>query len=1147
MKHIQLYITIFVSMLLSAVALVSCEDELEYPGGDIEEGVSTVDAEVAFKTFTPALETRSAGDAMKYIRSLWLVIYDRNGNYLRRQEVTNFTTKVVEERTDSESSEATTGCAKFKLTIENGYYKIYVVANHDLSVIDESEIDEIAKLKQLDLEWQSGDAGQNAQMFGWLINGTQEDDHGTDAPVIAIRSNNSSLHAWMRRAASKVTIAFNTNNLDEFVKIYIKSVTIKDIPRHCYLSDENAPGDDHYTLNSELTDGETIYFGAAEESDTGKANHGRWPVLRSGDRVYGLYSDRNGKAEDATSKEISELLDREHSDDAPALYFYENMQGQGISGTESDKRQDVSGTNKQVSYPDGVNKDNKAWKDAKPYGTYVEVKGYYENNGVLRPGRGDITYRFMLGKDHIADYDAERNHHYKVTMNFNGSANDIDFHIDYKEEARPGFMVQDTTYVSYLYRQRSHTVVRATPKKGYDLMTLEAYILDNEWRPHNVPDASANELYNLKAWKMQVDYTGDYAKNIDSYNRPEFVAEWTDIDGEKHSDSAAHNTEFGFLSLREIKLQTYEMGGSSTTTKKLVANLRKQYFHGGTDKTGNDPLENSFGHRYYGEIPTTNGSHVVDKGSPDGEFDIHRQDSGNTHDYIIEVPLFTRAMSIDSWAVYSGANPFYDHYRYARVRFIATYKKVDSAVAGPATYQESDQTIVLQSQRIINPRTIYRSYNNKESFTVSLCYSKLTPKATLEKDKNPVVDTKTEIFQPIISDGPWSATIDCDPYGIVSISANGRTITQVGQSITGRNNTPVEFVYRPRKDAPKDGSYGAIISVYYHGNNCSHKIVVNQGFGPTQMVSGGPMWSAFNVFDENHLTVNPLNVGNTFRRQANLNQPISEVNNEIYKVHDTNVGDLLLYDPTSFADYDPGKTYTQNLEEGNLKNPIYSGWGSLTANTSGTEAAFSSMNLYNCVTDDKFDYRLPTPDEYPQLGIYKDKVNTPKDEEVQVLQIGNGFGICYGDGARRTLLTQEAYSFYDPTNTVTRSPRGVRGLVIYNINTGNNIFFPFGRWGHPRRRRNGELQYGSVDVLLDRSNVPSDPYRPMAYALKYQTGAAYWTKSSGGDHHVALDFNAGNYMTSYLNVGDVFQTDGTKADALPIKPIRKTDRQVITY
>ena len=38
------------------------------------------------------------------------------------------------------------------------------------------------------------------------------------------------LHAWIRRAASKVTIAYDATGLKEGVFIYLKSVQIKDIP-----------------------------------------------------------------------------------------------------------------------------------------------------------------------------------------------------------------------------------------------------------------------------------------------------------------------------------------------------------------------------------------------------------------------------------------------------------------------------------------------------------------------------------------------------------------------------------------------------------------------------------------------------------------------------------------------------------------------------------------------------------------------------------------------------------------------------------------------------------------------------------------------------------------------------------------------------
>lgn len=47
------------------------------------------------------------------------------------------------------SSETVTGHAKFKLTLRNGYYKIYAVVNHDLSVVSDEDINSIEKLKSL--------------------------------------------------------------------------------------------------------------------------------------------------------------------------------------------------------------------------------------------------------------------------------------------------------------------------------------------------------------------------------------------------------------------------------------------------------------------------------------------------------------------------------------------------------------------------------------------------------------------------------------------------------------------------------------------------------------------------------------------------------------------------------------------------------------------------------------------------------------------------------------------------------------------------------------------------------------------------------------------------------------------------------------
>lgn len=1124
MKLLQSYTRIIYAAvsLLAILALSSCEDRFEYYGGDIPEGTSTVDVSLGFKAFTPALSSRASGTAIKNIDILWLIIYDKDGNFIRKEEVTGFTPEQTEEneRPDGQpSSENRTGHVSFKLTLDNGYYRIYAVANHNMSEVSDSDIDTPAKLKKLDLAWQDGDVKQNAQMFGWFVNGDKNTDHGSDAPVVTIRDGSSALHAWVRRAASKVTLAFNTNALSEDVRLYLYSVTIKDIPKHCYLNDDNAPGDDNYTLDSGLTDGETIYFGNAKPGQTGKADHQQWVRIHSGDSIYGLYSDRNGVPERGTP--ISQRLAREHSEDAPALYFYENMQGTGIEGTESDKRQDVTGQNKQVSYPDGVSDTNKAWKDAKPFGSYIEVKGYYENNGTATPGKGEIIYRFMLGKDITTDYNAERNYHYRLTMTFHGNANDIDFHIDYREEAKPGLFAQDTTYVSYLYNQPASTVVRATPRPGYDLMKLEAYIMDNEWRPYSLKqndDAGINDpeitkLYNKRAWDRQRTLDANYyPKSFGGYERPNYIAEWTDDLNVKHSEESAKNTEFGFLSLRKTNIQTYELNGYGAKSA-FVASMRKLYFLG--DKDGKGTKNNSRGYRDYGKMPETDGTSTGGD-EENGTYSMTRtyNPRSKTTDYVLTLPLYTRAKSIDSWAVYSGANPFYKHHRYARVMFIATYSKNSSNPdpSAPSTYQEAAQTHVLQARRIDNPRTIYRRRGNMAPFNVMLCYNTLTA----EEQIYGVVDSTSQIYQPILSRGAWSATIERDPNNLVTLTANGQKAHGENQSVTGRNNTPIQFIYTPSAVPAEGDAYGAIITVRYHNNSCTHKIIVRQGYDAHEIGQGTAKWSAFNVYDSGHLTRSPLSIGSTFRRYSTLEYPISEKNNyrEGYGVDQLPPGNLIILGKAS--EY---------------------AWASIPANTTGAAATFTQMNLYNYTHQKNQDYRIPDKSELPDIGIYMNKENqTPTEEEKKKVEdIGMAFGIAYADGAKKTLLTKNAYSYYDPDNLGKDTDKGVRGVTVYSLSTGDNVFLSFGSLGNPRRRENGRLQYGSINFKLDRENK-SDDYRPMAYDLRTQVGGVYWI-STNDNTHVAIDYNGGNYMSSYLNVSDVFQ--GGKADAVPIKPILK--------
>ena len=133
------------------------------------------------------------------------------------------------------------------------------------------------------------------------------------------------------------------------------------------------------------------------------------------------------------------------------MFFFENMQGD----QPYDKRQDADkdGELDHPGLPPHLQQPDKDYskyrpKDNVPYGTYIEVDAYYRSINEEKVGSGDIKYRFMLGKNITTNYDAERNHHYKLTLKFKNFANDADWHIEYAEP-EPGIEVPNPYYISY--------------------------------------------------------------------------------------------------------------------------------------------------------------------------------------------------------------------------------------------------------------------------------------------------------------------------------------------------------------------------------------------------------------------------------------------------------------------------------------------------------------------------------------------------------------------------------------------------------------------------------------------------------------------------------------------------------------------------
>lgn len=643
---------IFYTIICTIVfATISCQDDLMTDEFAIGKGNARVYATLDFKPMSTALtRTRAAGDAIKDITSLYVLLYDHDTKELKQSwEIDNNINKYKEEdvdRTDSDAennktAESMTKHVTFELKdkIPFGRYYMYAVANIPNLLTGYAEnIKTIDGLKSLPLTWDTTDMSKNSQMIGCF---TTNSSTKSGNESLVLNENAVKLHAWLRRAASKVTVAYDGSALKEGVFIYLQSVQIKDIPEQCYLGkDNNVGAEDDYTLNvpkngPDMPDGEIIYY---HEKDT------------PDDFEYG-----EGCVDHRITVGAPHL--GSHEETAPALYFYENMQGAGDD--MPDKRQDAD-NNGILDYPGLPNKPDKypnyRPKDDVSYGTYIEVKAHYISNNSERLGNGSIIYRFMLGQDVEKDYNAKRNCHYKLTLKFKNFANEADWHIEY-EEPEPGVMTPEPYYISYLYKHSMMYPIKVNTG-GHEIESITAEIIDNRWAPHNAnPEADPPIYYS------QMDKKGEN--------------EWN-----------------GFLSLHETTERVLPNPGgeiSETSNKAYYEKDPKRGLRTYTDFT-------------IGEH-TTNGS---------GTDDIYRVEKHSTeaNTYNIYIPMYTRAKQMIVTTGYTGNNPYVAYQRKAVVKITTKLKGIS---------EEFTNTVpIYQVRRIVNPKGIYRSAGVNTPFHVVL-------------------------------------------------------------------------------------------------------------------------------------------------------------------------------------------------------------------------------------------------------------------------------------------------------------------------------------------------------------------------------------------------------------------------------------------
>lgn len=612
MKHFVRHIILF----LMIATVTSCYDEF-MKEEIIGEGKASISATLDFKPMSSALSrTRAAGDALKDISSLHVLLYDKDKNLIKNWKIDGYTVS-DENRTDKDAeanpngehhtAETTTKRATFKLPEEIGFgkYYMYAVANiPDLltNTAYSKAIQTVDGLKNIPLTWDSEDVANNGQMIGFFTKSSASVLSAADESLI-VNEKSVKLHAWLRRAASKVTVAFDGSKLKEGVFIYLQSVQIKDIPSQCYLGKENNVGKEGYTLavpenGPDMIDGEIITYHEGDMAEDFEYGEG------CADHRVTVGSPHFGS----------------HDETAPALYFYENMQGAGDN--MPDKRQDAD-NNGILDFPGLPDKPEKypyyRPKDDVPYGTYIEVHAHYISNNSERLGNGHIIYRFMLGQDVEKDYNAKRNCHYKLTLKFKNFANEADWHIEY-EEPEPGVMTPEPYYISYLYNHSMMYPIKVNTG-GRKIEYIKAEILENNWAPYN----ASSDIY----------YTG--APNG-------VAAPWN-----------------GFLSLHkttETVLYPDEITNNETYYKKDPKRGEREYkyFILPINKTS--------------EEFTTDGSH------PDDKYRVEKHPT-EANTYNIYIPMYTRAKQMISTTGYTGNNPYVAYQRKARVKITTKLEGLD--------------------------------------------------------------------------------------------------------------------------------------------------------------------------------------------------------------------------------------------------------------------------------------------------------------------------------------------------------------------------------------------------------------------------------------------------------------------------------------
>lgn len=1045
-----------IAVLLGMTVMWGCEDDFNPDMGGVVDGSMTTvpvlinfDAETSIDVTSRAIGAMGpqSGLAIQDINSFWMVIYREDGSLYKKfhireggknvyehpGEISNINYKDNSDNRlpdEGDLGDDKAGRLEFDLQLPSARYYIYGVAN--VAGFEDKAISTREQLKNIECRWDSTAIANNSEMFGIFSVG--QNRGATDSSPIAVTVKEGKaqlLHCWLRRLASKVTIAFDGSELYDNVEVYIDTIMVRDVAKKCLLGMPNHPGqvspddpenrlasDQRYNVDNGL-----YRFGgidvkqSLENTDLKLISPNTYYHVCNAKHIYG------GSGNVGDNIQINE---HKHAHTSEALYFYENLQGEG-----KDKTQSLDGTT--IWKPDPIENDlESGWKDGRAYGTYIEVRGFYRCTAPDgNVSSGWIKYRFMLGQDAKCDYNVLRNTHYKVTLKLRGYGNDYDWHIDYKEEE--GIFITSPQFISYLYNKSMYATVKIIGeiKPG---TKLKAEILDNkdpnftDWGPWG--DGKANE-------KGEIDYPDPNKAKVDGHQL--FLKN-------VHADALGRHTSF--LSLTKTSVLRIEPPGKEGLQSYQI-----------TAKEGYETLKKKFADEGKGEREyEIEASKVPATDDTKGRYslqEVRKKIKDDGTEVVVErlyrIPLYTRAKELVTKTGLTGNNPYVAYPRKMKVKFTAEIWDDEARTYLPKEFILD----MIQVRRIINPKGVWRAAGSTDEFKVELMR---LPE-----------DNATE-FKPFVSLGKWSAEVvsQSDPVITLSSTVEGSNSDkqQHVRRIEGADEHNINF----KINFLGATSGYAIVRVRYHNYTCEHDIFCMIGQEPVQLVENGGYWMPTNVyrFDKGRKPVyakSPLQEGSLFRRGSFT--AITSDNNPVNSIQ-------------------LGKNSFNVLKEGETKKTTAS-WDDCKANptTYFDNWTINSANERIASCHDDF-YTLTSPSNTLSFPIKKAYgVLYGEGAPGVATKVTDAYGYDSEDGAESTKGMRGVF-IYNINNSKTIF------LPIGKSGHGRRKKFGDGWAPSPGEKDPGGSMRYATRTAANPDFAKYDNLQPMFYDLYRRPGALYW-------------------------------------------------------